>query len=136
MCCAVPCCVVCVVCVLCCAFLCFPFATRRVCYWLLAAPLQALDLGLNIGSWAMLALNRGCHVVAFDILSENVNRVVQTVARAKGEDGRLFLERFSAFQNGVKCVPRVCAPVCVPVCAPVCVPVCAPGFGLEHGCCL
>lgn len=69
----------------------------------------ALDLGLNIGSWAMLALNRGCHVVAFDILSENVNRVVQTVARAKGEDGRLYLERFSAFQNGVNNVPGAAA---------------------------
>jgi hypothetical protein len=58
----------------------------------------------------MLALERGCHVVAFDILTDNVNRVVQTAAEARGVDGRLFLERISVFQNGVKCVASRSAP--------------------------
>jgi hypothetical protein len=60
-----------------------------------------LDLGLNIGSWSMYALERGCHVIAFDALLINVRRVVQTMIAAKGSDGRPFIERFHGFRNGV-----------------------------------
>jgi hypothetical protein len=43
-------------------------------------------------------------VIAFDMLPENVNRVVQSFSRAKGRDGRLMVERFWGFHNGVKYV--------------------------------
>jgi hypothetical protein len=61
----------------------------------------AVDLGLNIGSWSMYALERGCHVIAFDALFINVKRVTQTVIAAKDKHGRPFIERFHGFRNGV-----------------------------------
>ncbi len=63
-----------------------------------------LDLGVGIGSFALLALDLGCQVIAFDMLDINVNRVVQTIARARGRDGRPLLERFHVFHNGLRCV--------------------------------
>jgi hypothetical protein len=61
----------------------------------------AVDLGLNIGSWSMYALERGCHVIAFDAVKMNVQRVAQTVLAAKRDDGHLYGERFYGFWNGV-----------------------------------
>ncbi len=37
------------------------------------------------------------------MLEENVNRVVQTVSRAKLKDGRFMAENFWGFRNGVRC---------------------------------
>ena len=60
-----------------------------------------LDIGLNIGTWTMLALERGCQVVAFDALSMNVQRVVQSTLAAVDGDGRPYIERLHAYHNAV-----------------------------------
>jgi cyclopropane fatty-acyl-phospholipid synthase-like methyltransferase len=73
-----------------------------VCGRVVAGGGQVLDLGSNIGSFALYALERGCHVIAFDMLAENILRLLQTVARAETPDGRLFLERFHGFRNGLR----------------------------------
>ena len=64
--------------------------------------LQVLDLGSNIGSFTLYALERGCHVISFDMLLENVLSVLQTLNRAVAADGRLYLERWHGFWNGVR----------------------------------
>jgi hypothetical protein len=61
-----------------------------------------LDLGLNIGSFSLLALELGCQVVAFDMLAMNVNRVVQTVSVATDADGTRWLDRFHGYINGLR----------------------------------
>lgn len=61
-----------------------------------------LDLGLNIGSFSLLALELGCQVVAFDMLAINVNRVLQTVSTVRDADGSRWLDRFHGFINGLK----------------------------------
>ena len=63
---------------------------------------QVLDLGTNIGSFTLYALERGCHVISFDMLLENVLSVLQTLNRAVAADGRLYLERWHGFWNGVR----------------------------------
>ena len=63
-----------------------------------------LDLGTNIGSFTLYALERGCHVISFDMLLENILSVLQTLNRAVAADGRLYLERWHGFWNGVRFV--------------------------------
>lgn len=63
-----------------------------------------LDLGVNIGTFALYALERGCHVIGFDVLEDNMKHVIQTVAKGKGNDGRPLLERFHGYTNAVDSV--------------------------------
>jgi hypothetical protein len=63
---------------------------------------QVLDLGTNIGSFTLYALERGCHVISFDMLQQNMLKVLQTLSRVVGPHGRLYLEKWHGFRNGVR----------------------------------
>ncbi len=52
----------------------------------------------------MHALDLGCQVIAFDAQPDAVNRVVQTLARARDAQGRLMLESFHGYTNVLGCV--------------------------------
>ena len=72
-------------------------------YAFLSFPLlQVLDLGTNIGSFTLYALERGCHVISFDMLQQNMLKVLQTLSRVVGPHGRLYLEKWHGFRNGVR----------------------------------
>ncbi len=66
------------------------------CVW------QVLDVGLSVGSWSIHALDMGCQVIAFDKDLGAVNRMVQTVAKARNAQGNLMLESFHGFVNAVR----------------------------------
>jgi hypothetical protein len=72
------------------------------CAFLSFSCLQVLDLGTNIGSFTLYALERECHVISFDMLQQNMLKVLQTLSRVVGPHGRLYLEKWHGFRNGVR----------------------------------
>ena len=54
-----------------------------------------VDVGANIGAYALGAAGRGCHVIAFEPSPANMGRLIAS-ARANG-----WLDRFTFFANGV-----------------------------------
>ena len=53
-----------------------------------------LDVGSNIGSYAVVAATLGCHVVAFDPVMANLGRVVESVRRAGALSNATFYNNF------------------------------------------
>jgi len=50
-----------------------------------------LDIGLNLGSFSLLALQMGCHVIAFEPVLRNIGRVARTLAANPGLAARVHL---------------------------------------------
>jgi FkbM family methyltransferase len=65
--------------------------------------LSLVGAGLNIGSWAVLALHLGCTVVSFEALIANAARATQTVVDASptASEDDLWLQRFVVYHNAV-----------------------------------
>jgi FkbM family methyltransferase len=49
-----------------------------------------LDIGSNLGVFSLIGAERGCHALAFEPLSENIQRVYQSI-EANGYEGRIML---------------------------------------------
>jgi FkbM family methyltransferase len=49
-----------------------------------------LDIGSNLGVFSLIGAEMGCHVLAFEPLSENIHRVYQSI-EANGYEGRIML---------------------------------------------
>ncbi len=49
-----------------------------------------LDIGSNLGVFSLIGAERGCHVMAFEPLSENIHRVYQSM-EVNGYEGQIML---------------------------------------------
>lgn len=78
---------------------------RQLSALLAAAPCTAaqpyfIDGGANVGSWALLAaVSAGCHVIAFEPLQANVDRLLASVASNN------VSSRFTVFRNALGAAP-------------------------------
>ena len=59
-----------------------------------------LDVGTNVGSYAVPAASLGCHVVAVDPVMANLGRVVESVKRLGALDNATFYNNFAGSARG------------------------------------
>lgn len=69
-----------------------------------------IDVGLNLGSFSFMALQLGCHVIAFEPLLRNIGRVARGLAANPDLGGRFWLLKNAVCARRIDAVQLVFAP--------------------------
>jgi FkbM family methyltransferase len=69
-----------------------------------------IDVGLNLGSFSLLALQMGCHVIAFEPVLRNLGRVARTVLANPGLAARVHLLKNAVGAQRADSVPMRYSP--------------------------